>query len=83
MNFLVRRRRWGARYFNRQRMVRYIGLDVLRDGKVVSQCIDELINCRWVNMLKKGGAVSLNSTYVNEITGYIDRYLSWEKMACL
>ena len=75
LNFLLRRRRWGARYYNRQRMVRYLGQDVLRDGKTVSRCIDELAKSRWINLHKKGDTVSLNGSYVKEITGHIDGHL--------
>jgi hypothetical protein len=57
-------------------MVRYLGLDVLGDGKVVSRCVDELVKSRWVNLRKKGDTVSLNNSYIREITGHIDRHLS-------
>ena len=53
-------------------MVRYLGQDVLRDGKTVSRCIDELIKGRWINLHKKGDTISLNGSYVKEITGHID-----------
>jgi len=75
LNFLLRRKRWGARYYNRQRMVRSLGLDVLGDGKVVSRCMDELVKSRWVNLRKKGDTISLNISYIREITGHIDRHL--------
>jgi len=71
LNYLLRRRRWGNRYFNRQKLVRYLGHDVLGDGKEVSRCIDDLIKRRWLNSLKKGKTISLNVVYKKDIILHI------------
>ena len=67
INYLVRRRCWGGRYFNKQKLIRYLGQDVLGDGKKVSRCMDIMIKKRWLNNMKKGETISLNIHYKREI----------------
>jgi hypothetical protein len=74
LNFLIRRRCWGKKYYTRQKLVRYLGHDVLGDGKDVSRCIDELINKRWINVLKKGNTISLNVSYKRDIIEHKQKY---------
>ena len=75
LNFLLRRRLWGGKYYAKQRMVRYISQDVLGDGKKVRRCLDELVKDRWINPRKKGSTVSLNPSYNKEIPEFIDKHL--------
>lgn len=75
LNFLRRRRCWGAKYFNRQKLVRYLGQDVLGDGKKVSRVLDGLVKDRWVHGQKKGRTVSLNNQYIPEIAAQIADHL--------
>jgi len=76
LNYLTRRRRWGNRYYNRQKIVRYLGHDVLGDGKEVSRCLNELANSRWINGKKKGETVSLNMRYLKEIWNHIENHIN-------
>jgi len=76
INYLTRRRRWGNRYYNRQKIVRYLGHDVLGDGKEVSRCLNELANSRWINGKKKGETVSLNMRYLKEIWNHIENHIN-------
>jgi len=75
LNYLTRRRRWGNRYNNRQKIVRYLGHDVLDNGKEVSRCLNELANIRWLNIKKKGETVSLNTRQKKEIWNHIENHL--------
>jgi len=75
LNFLLKRGSWGGKYYNRQRMTRYIGIQVLHDGKRVSKCLEELINERLVWQSKKGATVSLNPHLSAEITSFTEKFL--------
>ena len=75
MNFLLKRSRWGRKYYNRQRMTRYLGIQVLNDGKRVGKCLEELLNERLVWQSKKGATVSLNPHLSAEITSFIEKFL--------
>ena len=75
MNFLLKRSRWGRKYYNRQRMTRYLGIQVLNDGKRVGKCLEELLNERLVWQSKKGSTVSLNPHLSAEITSFIEKFL--------
>ena len=74
LNYLIRRRCWGKKYFQRQRLVRYLGQEVLGDGREVTRCLDELIQFRWINPRKKGETISLNVSYKREIIDHKTRY---------
>lgn len=74
LNYLIRRRCWGKKYFQRQKLVRYLGQEVLGDGKEVTRCLDELIQFRWINPRKKGETISLNVSYKREIIDHKTRY---------
>lgn len=76
LNYMVRRRLWNKKYGNRQKIVRYLGIDVLGDGKEVSRCLDELVKARWITPYKKGEAIRLNIAYKKEITRHIQEYKS-------
>jgi len=75
LNFLLRRRLWGGKYYTAQKMVRYIGQDVLGDDKKVRRCLNELVKDRWINPRKKGNTISLNPSYTKEIPEFIDKHL--------
>lgn len=75
LNFLLKRSRWGGKYYNRQRMTRYLGIQVLNDGKRVGKCLEELLNERLVWQSKKGATVSLNPHRSAEITSFIEKFL--------
>lgn len=75
LNYLRRRKRWGASYYPRQKLVKYLGMDVLGDGKEVSRGLDELIKDRWIRTLKKGDTVSLNTRCISEISKHIEVHL--------
>ena len=75
LNFLLTRGRWGGRYYNRQRLTRYLGIRVLKDGKKVDKCLDQLIKDGLVWPSKKGATVSLNPHLSAEIKSFIDRFL--------
>jgi len=75
LNFLLARGRWGGKYYNRQRMTKYLGIHVLRDGKKVDRCLDQLLNDRLVWGSKKGATVSLNPHLSARITSFIDTFL--------
>ena len=75
LNFLLKRGRWGGKYYNRQRMTRYLGIQVLNDGKRVGKCLEELLNERLVWQSKKGATVSLNPHRSAEITSFIEKFL--------
>ena len=75
LNFLLRRKCWGRNYFNKQKLVRYLGQDVLGDGKEVTRCLRQLVQDRWVNQYKKGKTISLNSSFTREIPDFIDKHL--------
>jgi len=74
LNYLLRRKRWGGNYYNKQKLVRYLGQDVLDDGKEVTRCLDELIRDRWINQRKKRKTISLNPSLTRVIPEYIDRH---------
>ena len=75
LNFLLTRGRWGGNYYNRQKLTRYLGIQVLKDGKKVDKCLDQLINDRLVWGSKKGATVSLNPHLSAEIKSFIDTFL--------
>jgi hypothetical protein len=75
LNFLLTRGRWGGKYYNRQRMTRYIGIQVLKDGKKVDRCLDQLLKERLVWGSKKGATVSLNPHLSAKITSFVDTFL--------
>jgi len=75
LNFLLTRGRWGGRYYNRQRLTRYLGIRVLKDGKKVDKCLNQLIKDSLVWQSKKGATVSLNPHRSVEISSFIDRFL--------
>lgn len=74
INYLFRRRCWGGKYKNTQQVIRYLGQDVLGDGKEVSRCLDELIKMGWVIAWKKGETISLNTRYKKEIMNHKREY---------
>ena len=69
------KRQVGGKYYNRQRMTRYLGIQVLNDGKRVGKCLEELLNERLVWQSKKGSTVSLNPHLSAEITSFIEKFL--------
>ena len=75
LNFLLKRGRWSGKYYNRQRMTRYLGIQVLNDGTRVGKCLEELLNERLVWQSKKGATVSLNPHRSAEITSFIEKFL--------
>ena len=75
LNFLLRRKCWGGKYFNKQKLIRYIGQDVLNDGKEVTRRLDKLIKDRWVFQGKKRKTVSLNPSLTREIPDFIDQHI--------
>ena len=75
LNFLLKRGRWGGKYYNRQKLTRYLGIQVLNDGKRVGKRLDELLNERLVRQSKKGSTVSLNPHRSAEITAFIEKFL--------
>ena len=75
LNFLLKRGRWGGKYYNRQRMTRYLGIQVLNDGRRVGKCLEELLNERLVWQSKKGATVSLNPHSSAETTSFIEKFL--------
>ena len=75
LNFLRRKKRWNNHYYNRQKITRYLGLDVLHDGEAVERNIDELIKDGLVNLKKKGDTISLNTRFLKEISEHIKNYL--------
>ena len=78
INYLFRRKCWGAKYFNKQKLVRYLGQDVLGDGKKVTRCLDDLVKLRWILTWKKGDTISLNPSYKKEIVEHKTKYCSNE-----
>jgi len=75
LNYLVRRKCWNNKYLPRQKLVRFLGHDVLGDGGKVGDCIEDLRKLGWVNYMKKGETVSLNSRYLKDIFQHLDKYL--------
>jgi len=75
LNFLLTRGRWGGKYFNRQRMTRYLGIHVLRDGRRVDRCLDGLLKEGLVWGSKKGDTVSLNPRLSAKIASFVDTFL--------
>ena len=75
LNFLLTRGRWGGKYFNRQRMTRYLGVQILKDGRRVDRCLDRLLKEGLVWGSKKGATVSLNPHLSSKVTSMIDTYL--------
>jgi len=75
LNFLLTRGRWGAKYYNKQRMTRYLGIQVLKDGRKVDRCLDKLQKEGLVWGAKKGATVSLNPRLSAKITAFIDKFL--------
>lgn len=75
LSFLRRRKCWGGKYFNTQKLVRYLGQDVLGDGKEVSRVLKDLIKDSWLNFRKKGDTVSLNTAHIREISEQINEHL--------
>ena len=75
LNYLLRRKRWGRNYFNKQKLIRYLGQDVLNNGKEITRCLNLLIKDRWINPYKKGKTISLNSSFTREIPEFIDQHL--------
>jgi len=65
----------GWALLNRQRLTRHLGIRVLRDGKQVDKCLDQLLKQRLVWQSKKGATVSLNPHRSAEIKSFIDRFL--------
>jgi len=74
INYLMRRRCWGKKYQNRQKVVRYLGQEVLGNGNEVSRCLDELIDKGWINSMKKGKTISLNVSAKKSIMQHIEEY---------
>jgi hypothetical protein len=75
LNFLLSRGRWGGKYYNRQRMTRYLGIQILRDGRRVDKCIIRLLKEGLMLGLKKGATVSLNPNASANIVSIIDTFL--------
>lgn len=75
LNYLLRRKRWGGKYYPKQKLVRYLGQDVLNDGKDVTRRLDELIKDRWVFHGKKRKTISLNPSLTREIPDFIDQHI--------
>jgi len=65
----------GRALLHRQRLTRYLGIRVLKDGKKVDKCLNQLIKDRLVWQSKKGATVSLNPHRSVEISSFIDRFL--------
>ena len=80
LNYLFRRKCWGHKYFNTQKLTRYLGQDVLGDGKEVNRCLDELIKKWWIIPWKKGNTVSLNTNYKKEIMEHMEKYTTNEML---
>ena len=74
LNYLVRRRCWGAKYLPRQKLVRHLGYDVLGDGKEVSRCLDELLQSRWLNSYKKRKTIHLNVSHKRDIFDHLEKH---------
>jgi hypothetical protein len=73
LEFLLKKGRWGARYFPRETLIRWMSKKVRRNGKRVKTCLRELVNEGYVLIHKKGKTVSLNPMRSREIIDFIER----------
>jgi hypothetical protein len=73
LEFLIKKGRWGAHYFPKDTLIRWIGKKVKRNGKKVKVCLMELVKQGYVLTYKKGETISLNPTKSKEIIDYIEK----------
>jgi hypothetical protein len=72
LQFLVKKGRWGARYFPTQTLVKWFAKKVKRNGKRVMACLELLIKDGYLLMHKKGRTISLNPSKSTEIIELVE-----------
>lgn len=71
IEFLIKKGRWGARYFPLETLVNWLGKKVRRNGKRVRKCLRALVNEGYILIHKKGKTVSLNPARSMKIREFI------------
>ncbi len=75
LNFIMRKGRWGERYFPIDTMSNWLGQVVQNNGKNVRKKVKELANEGYLILHKGNTTASLNPQAKRQIIEYIERYL--------
>lgn len=75
LNFLMRKTRWGERYFPIDTMTNWLGQVVQNNGKNVRKKVDELAKEGFLILWKRNTTASLNPRTKHEIVEYVEKNL--------
>ncbi len=75
LNFLMRKTRWGERYFPIDTMANWLGQVVQNNGKNVRKKVDELAKEGFLILWKRNTTASLNPRAKHEIVEYVEKNL--------
>jgi len=74
VEFLVKKGRWGSRYFPTDTLVNFLSRKIRRNGKRIRKCIEDLVDEGYILVHKRGETVSLNSAKSRAILEFIRSY---------
>ncbi|MCR6691421.1 MAG: hypothetical protein MRT15_03445 [archaeon YNP-LCB-003-016] len=72
---LLRKHCWGAKYLPLDTLINWMSKQIIRDGRRVRRCVEDLTKEGYILLHKRGKAISLNPTRSREILEYIKRVL--------
>jgi len=72
---LLRKHCWGAKYFPVDTLINWISKQIIKNGKRVRECVEELAKEGYVLSHKRGETISLNPARSREIMEYINSVL--------
>ena len=75
LNFLMRKVRWGERYFPIDTLANWLGQTVQNNGKNVRRKIDKLAKEGYLILWKRNSTASLNPRMRREIVEYVEKNL--------
>ena len=79
LEFLVKKGRWGARYFPLETLVNWFSKKIRRDGHRIRGCLRDLVNEGYILVHKKGKTVSLNPARTMEIMEFMGKQAAMSK----
>ena len=77
LNRLARRRCWGERYAQTQKITGSLGKRIKRDGVRVTRIVDGLVDIGFILTHKGGRTISLNPRRSREITEFVEKHLGF------
>ncbi|MBS7617485.1 hypothetical protein KEJ25_02600 [Candidatus Bathyarchaeota archaeon] len=72
---LLRKHCWGAKYLPVDTLVNWISKQIIKNGKRIGKCVEELAGEGYVLLHKRGETISLNPARSREIAEHIKKVL--------